>query len=60
MAEIYQLRDFQSKKTEERIKQMAAEIMNQDQSISGDFVGVPYGGAGIDGIPYWSPENDAS
>jgi hypothetical protein len=51
MAEIYQLRDFQSKKTEERIKQMAAEIMSQiDPSISGDFVGVPYGGAGIDGM----------
>jgi hypothetical protein len=57
MAEIYQLRDFQSKKTEERIKQMAAEIMSQ---IDTSPCEVPFGGAGIDGIPHWSPENDAS
>jgi hypothetical protein len=57
MAEIYQLRDFQSKKTEERIKQMAAEIMSQIDTAPSE---VPFGGAGIDGIPYWSPENDAS
>jgi hypothetical protein len=54
-AEVIQIRDFQSKKTEERIKQMAAEIMSQ---IDTSPCEVPFGGAGIDGIPYWSPEND--
>jgi hypothetical protein len=54
MAEIYQLRDFQSKKTEERIKQMAAEIMSQDTAPSEI---IPGGGAGIDGL-YFAPDQD--
>lgn len=52
---VYQLRDYQSSKDRDRIAQMAREIMSQIDTcemISGDFVGIPYGGQGIDGIPY--------
>jgi hypothetical protein len=51
-AQIYQLRDFQNPKDIERLRQAlereAQEIMSQ----------IPYGGAGIDGMPYYSPEKD--
>ena len=40
---------------EEMIALSAVEIMS---NISGDFVGIPYGGAGIDGMPY--PPKDSA
>jgi hypothetical protein len=55
---VYQLRDYQSSKDRDRIVQMAREIMDQVSVISGDFVGIPYGGQGIDGIPYQAKEQD--
>lgn len=34
-------------------------IANSAVEISGDFVGIPYGGAGIDGMKFDTPEDCA-
>ena len=54
-AVVYQLRDFQSKKDQERIAQMAREIMSQIDTYPCE---IPFGGAGIDGMKFEAPEND--
>lgn len=52
-AQIYQIRDYQSPKDLERMRQqMAAEIKVDVPEM------VHYHGQDIDGIPYYSPEKD--
>ena len=52
-AKIYQLRDFQNpkdiKRLREALEREAAQIMAEV---------APYGGAGIDGIPYFASDKD--
>ena len=54
MGEVIQLRDFQSKKD---IARMQQELAQEAKAILAEAV--PYGGDGIDGIPYWSPDDPA-
>lgn len=52
-AVVYKLRDYQNPKDLERMRQAlereAAQIMKEV---------APYGGQGIDGMPYYAPEKD--
>ena len=54
-AVVYQLRDYQSAKDQERIAKLAREIMDQ---IDTSPCEIPFGGAGIDGIPYQAQDKD--
>ena len=70
MAEIYNIRDYQSAKDQERIAKLAREIMEQvweagagpgilnGVGMSTDGEAVWYGGAGIDGMKFEAPERD--
>lgn len=59
---VYQIRDYQSRKDQERMRQMAAEIMGQIDTGPSEMI--PGGGAGIDGLifesslGYVAPEKD--
>ena len=56
MAEIYQLRDYQSAKDQERIAKLAREIMGQIDTSPCEMI--PYHGAGIDGMKFEAPDSD--
>jgi hypothetical protein len=73
MAEIFNIRDYQSAKDRERIAKMAREIMDQIDTSPSELMGPvhytmdsapcekpPYGGAGIDGMwpNYKAPDKD--
>ena len=55
MAEIYNIRDYQSAKDQERIAKLAREIMSQIDTTPCEMI--PYHGAGIDGM-YQAPDKD--
>jgi hypothetical protein len=58
VAQVYNLRDYQSEKDRVRIAKMAAEIMSQIDTAPCEMI--PYHGAGIDGIPYQAPPEDCA
>jgi hypothetical protein len=58
VAQVYNLRDYQSEKDRVRIAKMAAEIMSQIDTAPSEMI--PYHGAGIDGIPYQAPPEDCA
>jgi hypothetical protein len=55
VAQVFNLRDYQSEKDRVRIAKMAAEILRQIDTSPCEMV--PYHGAGIDGM-YIAPEKD--
>ena len=55
MAEIYNIRDYQSAKDQERIAKLAREILDQIDTSPSE---IPFGGAGIDGMKFEAPERD--
>jgi|GEM_PF-6499191 len=56
-AQIYQLRDYQSAKDQERIAKLAREILDQIDTSPSE---IPYGGAGIDGMKFEAPDSDSA